>query len=64
MIQEIKQSINLIDYIGQYIKLEKRSHHHQGICPCHSDSDPSLTVWENGTWKCFGCGVGGDIFDF
>jgi len=64
MIQEIKQSINLIDYIGQYIKLEKRSHHHQGICPFHSDSDPSLTVWENGTWKCFGCGVGGDIFDF
>ena len=36
----------------------------QGKCPFHNDDTPSFTVWENGTWKCFGCGVGGDLINF
>src|SRR5215470_1695465 len=35
---------------------------HKALCPIHTESNPSFTVFENG-WKCFGCGVGGSNID-
>jgi DNA primase len=33
-------------------------------CPFHDDGSPSLHVYDDGGWKCFGCGLGGDVFSF
>lgn len=37
---------------------------HKMHCPFHADSTPSLQVYDNGKWHCFGCGIGGDVLDF
>jgi len=33
-------------------------------CPFHNDGNPSLVIYPDGTWKCFGCGLYGDVVDF
>ena len=33
-------------------------------CPFHNEKDPSLHIFENQSWYCFGCGKGGDVYDF
>jgi len=37
---------------------------HKVVCPFHDDRNPSLHVYEDGGFKCFGCGVAGDVLDF
>ena len=51
-------------FIQRYIKLKRVGKRHVGICPFHSDSKPSLYIWENGNYHCFGCQKHGDIFSF
>lgn len=63
-IKEIKQSVDLVQYISRYVELKKNGKVWQGKCCFHPDSDPSLVVWDNGSWKCFGCDAQGDIFQF
>lgn len=65
VITQIKESINLPEFIGERISLKKNGNSYNGTCPFHADhKTPSLHVWENGTWKCFGCNAGSDIFNF
>lgn len=62
---KIKQQIDLVDFIGQYVALSRNGDGYNGCCPFHDDKNPSLTVdREKGLWHCFGCGAGGDVFDF
>lgn len=42
----------------------ERIERHKIRCPFHDDGTPSLQVYEDGGWKCFGCGLWGDLFDF
>lgn len=63
--QQVKQSIDLAKYISRFADLKRSGSVWQGKCIFHRDGkSPSLTVWDNGSWKCFGCGAGGDIYDF
>jgi len=63
IIDEIRQVANIIDIASQYTSLKKRGQKYVGLCPFHSEKDPSFTVDEDKQlFHCFGCGAGGDIF--
>lgn len=64
-IKELKQSLNIVEVVGNHISLKKRGPHHFGLCPFHADDKESLCVTESkGIFKCFACGESGDAIDF
>lgn len=65
IINEIKYRNDIETAISQYVNLKRRGKNLVGLCPFHSEKTPSFTVYpENGSFYCFGCGVGGDVFTF
>lgn len=64
-IEEIKQRIDIVDLINEYVPLKKRGSNYIGLCPFHNEKTPSFTV--NPTknfYHCFGCGKGGNVYNF
>lgn len=65
IIEEIKSNVDIVEYIEQYVDLTVKGNNHVGLCPFHQDSDPSFKVSPSKRiFKCFGCGKGGNIFNF
>lgn len=63
IVDQIRQVANIVEIAGQYTTLRKRGKKHFGLCPFHSEKDPSFTVDdEKQLFHCFGCGIGGDVF--
>lgn len=63
IIDQIRQVANIVEVASLYTTLRKRGKKHVGLCPFHSEKDPSFTVdSEKQLFHCFGCGVGGDVF--
>ena len=64
-INEIRQSVDIVDVIGQYLPLHKKGRNYTAICPFHNDTRPSLTVSpDKQIFMCFVCGTGGNVFTF
>lgn len=64
-IQEILSRINIIDVIGEFVKLKKRGANYLGNCPFHNEKTPSFTVSPSKEiYKCFGCGKSGNTISF
>jgi DNA primase len=64
-IEEIKARLDLPDVVSGYVQLRKSGRYLKGLCPFHQEKTPSFIVFpEKGTWHCFGCGKGGDVFSF
>ena len=64
-IDEVLDSINIVDLISGYINLKKAGVNHKGLCPFHSEKTPSFVVSEQKQmFHCFGCGTGGNAIKF
>jgi DNA primase len=62
---EIKNKLSVVDVIGETVQLKKAGTTFKGLCPFHGEKTPSFTVTPGrDSWKCFGCGEGGDVFSF
>lgn len=62
---ELKLSADFVAIASRYTRLHRAGGQYVGLCPFHAESTPSLYVEpERKIWKCFGCGRGGDVFNF
>lgn len=61
----LQKNLNVVEIIGNEIKLNKEGNNYKCICPFHDDKHPSLFISEKkNIWKCFSCNVGGDSIRF
>jgi DNA primase len=64
-IAEIKERASIVEVVSDFVSLKKSGKNYLGLCPFHSERTPSFTVnEEKGIFHCFGCGAGGNIFNF
>lgn len=64
-IQQITSRIDIIDVVGEFVKLKKRGTNYLGLCPFHGEKSPSFTVSPaKEIYKCFGCGKSGNTITF
>ena len=62
---QVKESADIVRVIGEYVRLKKMGPSYKGLCPFHNEKTPSFNVHPGEQFfKCFGCGIGGDIFKF
>lgn len=63
VVEQIRQTASLLEIASQYTTLHKRGSKYVGLCPFHSERDPSFTLDpDKQLYHCFGCGAGGDVF--
>lgn len=64
-INEIRNSVNIVDVISSYIPLTPKGKNYFGVCPFHDDTNPSMSVsTTRQIYKCFSCGATGTVFKF
>ncbi len=64
-VAEVKSRLAVADVVGETVQLKKAGSTFKGLCPFHGEKTPSFVVTPaRDSWKCFGCGKGGDIFTF
>lgn len=65
IVNEIRQKIDIVDLISEYIPLVQKGKNYFGVCPFHNDTNPSMSVSrEKQIYKCFSCGASGNAFNF
>src|SRR5271170_5918362 len=66
-VEQLKTSVDIVKVIGEYVRLRKvgSTGRYTGLCPFHSEKTPSFSVNQTRQfYKCFGCGVAGDVLKF
>ncbi len=65
IIEEVRSRSDIVDVISQYVKLTRRGSNYFGLCPFHNEKSPSFSVTPSKQmYYCFGCGAGGNVFNF
>ncbi len=65
IIARVRESADIVDFIGQVTPLKLAGKSYKGLCPFHREKTPSFHVdRDKGLFYCFGCGTGGDVFKF
>ena len=65
LISLIKDRLDIVDVVSQFVALKKSGANYWGLCPFHNDKKPSMSVSSSkGIYKCFSCGAGGDALNF
>lgn len=65
IIEEVRSRNDVVDLIGNYIKLTKKGNSYFGLCPFHNEKSPSFSVSrDKQMYYCFGCGAGGNVFTY
>ncbi len=65
VIDRIRNSTDIVEVLSDYIPLKKSGQNYKGLCPFHSEKTPSFMVSPSKQlYHCFGCGAGGDVFNF
>jgi len=63
--EEVRQAADIVEVVGEHVKLKRSGSSYTGLCPFHNEKSPSFHVTPRmGIYKCFGCGAGGDVFQF
>ncbi|RYZ21662.1 MAG: DNA primase [Chitinophagaceae bacterium] len=64
-IQAIQDRVDVLDIVGNFVRLKRRGANYLGLCPFHNERTPSFTVSPaKGIYKCFGCGKSGNSISF
>ncbi len=65
IIEEVRMKNDIVDVVSQYVKLTRRGSSYFGLCPFHNEKTPSFSVTPaKQMYYCFGCGAGGNVFNF
>ena len=65
IIEEVRQKNDIVDVVSQYVKLTRKGSFYFGLCPFHNEKTPSFSVTPGKQmYYCFGCGAGGNVFNF
>ena len=65
IIEEVRMKNDIVDVVSQYVKLTRRGSTYFGLCPFHNEKTPSFSVSPGKQmYYCFGCGAGGNVFNF
>nr|MBN2278222.1 DNA primase [candidate division Zixibacteria bacterium] len=65
IIEQVRQSSDIVDVLSQYIRLKKRGLNYLALCPFHDEKTASFSVSPHKQiYHCFGCGKGGNVFTF
>jgi hypothetical protein len=63
--KQLRSEIDFVAVASRYTQLRRRARQWVGLCPFHSERHPSFYIHpEKRIFYCFGCGMGGDVFDF
>lgn len=64
-IEKIRQAVDIVDVVSEYVQLKKQGRNYFGLCPFHGENTPSFSVsTDKQIFHCFGCGAGGNVFSF
>lgn len=65
LIEQVRESVDIVDVVSEYVPLKKQGRNYFGLCPFHGESTPSFSVSpEKQIFHCFGCGAGGNSISF
>lgn len=65
IIEQVRSANDIVDVVGQYVKLTKKGANYFGLCPFHGEKTPSFSVSpQKQIYYCFGCGAGGNVISF
>ena len=65
IIEEVRMKNDIVDVVSQYVKLTRKGSSYFGLCPFHNEKTPSFSVTPaKQMYYCFGCGAGGNVFNF
>lgn len=65
IIQQVRDHVDVVELVGRSVSLKRAGRNYKGLCPFHDEKTPSFNVNpDRGTYYCFGCQEGGDVFSF